>query len=782
MALPESYLTTYKSYKTGTSKIVTWLVENARRCGADLSFLPATAGASKGNEPKKGVPSKYPVPIREFTSLANTIVSTTSPRIRIPKHITTLIKGVIGLRKYAAKLFAQFSKNKTDPAILADRAGHAHFVTVLEDVLEILQPTTSNTASQDDDLDNVFAALSVEEVTSEGTTRAKSAKKVNGPQYEMEEEEDGDDFFVFVTFMNDMNDIRSRLMRVWADYRCGKLDLMSAAITTDTAFNMMKRNSSELLESYPEGLNYEDMLTFLLECMLELGEANDGFADWTCAHTFTMLEDYASILPTNKLPALKPGHYGVYDPKKDRAKMSTRERETEDLIIIMDILPEFTKIASIGCDIPAEDELTAGMRKMMNARSIEALPLYAVFAMQVFLDIHHVLREDVIRPFEQMQATGKRLVATIDDYFRFSRGRHIETWPPYNDDLLRRLRALAIHYTQKDVYGTLFTSIYEDMGAALRPFFFLKNHPVLCGLWTYHMNTQLQELGITLCNAWGSVIYPAHFYNAARQSASLESDWKDMDYIIALHSPQRLFVGAPPTQPREYLKRFMLALGVSATNFARNRRTGGRSLIVESKKGPRGLKTTTPVKDIFHNRYGLGETAKLSTANLIAMLSVASKAERTNQPSVDLQALSQDLATQKQYSPLQILDIVREGVAGEELHLIFDYFGLHQRCWKMLRTVQTHLHADLVKHFGEMYMEEEAQLPFVIGNLFEVVWGSDRIMEALRVEGGSRMLHTAAGVLDRFLQDEENSAKSNNAAKASSNAVLMGASIGASDN
>ncbi|KAK5151132.1 hypothetical protein LTS14_009628 [Recurvomyces mirabilis] len=70
-------------------------------------------------------------------------------------------------------------------------------------------------------------------------------------------------------------------------------------------------------------------------------------------------------------------------------------------------------------------------------------------------------------------------------------------------------------------------------------------------------------------------------------------------------------------------------------------------------------------------------------------------------------------------------------MASEELHLKFDYISLHLRNSRLLRKLQTHLHADLVRCFTEEYIEDESQLPFVIG-----------------------MLHTAAEVVWKFLEDE----------------------------
>ena len=248
-----------------------------------------------------------------------------------------------------------------------------------------------------------------------------------------------------------------------------------------------------------------------------------------------------------------------------------------------------------------------------------------------------------------------------------------------------------------------------------RPYHLLKIHSVLSGLLIFHLNTLLNDGGIHLCNAWESVMYPTHLYNAARHSAELDSKWDDIEYILSIYSPTQIFVGAPPTDPKEYHKRFLLALGDSASNFAGNRRPGGAQLIVESQKGPRGLKTTSPVKDIFRSRYIDGNAATLSTANVIAMLAVATKAERTSPPAVDTAELSRKMAAQKQLSILQPLQAVREGLASEELHLLFDYFGLHQRGCKLQRDLQTHLQGDLARYFGPNYIENESELPYVIG-------------------------------------------------------------------
>lgn len=152
-----------------------------------------------------------------------------------------------------------------------------------------------------------------------------------------------------------------------------------------------------------------------------------------------------------------------------------------------------------------------------------------------------------------------------------------------------------------------------------------------------------------------------------------------MDYLLSVHSPQRILIGAPPTDPQEYLKSFLLALGPSVSIFARNRRlpNSGSTTLPKSKKGARGLKITSPVKDIFRQHYLYNGPLALTRPNIIAMLAVATKAKRTSWPSVNLLDFNQEISALKEFTTLQLLAAVREGVASKEMHLKFDYFTFH---------------------------------------------------------------------------------------------------------
>ncbi|KAM3417680.1 hypothetical protein BST61_g5916 [Cercospora zeina] len=703
---PDAGWNTYRLYKEGTTKLTTWLVDNALRCRADVQTNAArNADSSEGSSK-----SKYTVPLSQFVSMAKTIVDSIDPRVRVSQNILALIKYTISLRKHAANFFSKMASANGTGELLQSNVGHQHFIEILEQVSNILDPSNQENEPVGDetDLPNMFGALTVEEPASEGMTPSESPhQQAKGVCYEPES--DGFDLaFAIFTFFDDLHSIREFISGVWVDYANGELD-----------------------------------------------------------------HNIREVLNPRTVSLLKADHYGVYRPEQDRSALSQEEQDREDLIVTMNLLQEFTKLSRARVHLPVEDELTRGIRIMTDTCDARQMPMFVGFAFQILIDIHNNLRDRVVLPLGDLQNHARRIDLIMDDYLRRSKHAHIHTWAPRNNEALRMIKETAKEWALEDTIAGLWLPLPKG-APKMESFYLLKNHPVLAGLLVFHLNVRLQEAGIT-CNAWGSVLYPAHLYNACQQSGGLDAPWRDIEYMIETHAAKRLFVGVPPSEASDYIERFVFALGGSASNFARNRRPGGgHSLIVQSKKGPRGLKTTTPVRDTFESRYVGGESqAVLSKANLVAMLSVAMKSRRTSLPGLDMKALLAQVTDQPDLTQIQVLQVVREGVAGEEHHLVFDYIGLHFRGYKLLRMLHTHLSGQLAQYFGPNSIENESELPFIIGYVFEIVAGSDRNAQTLRLElGGSRILQTAAETMKAFLEDGDNARKGLINAKVWTGAVL----------
>lgn len=536
-----SYMDTYNVYKAGTTKIATWLVQTARLCGYDAKLgskdsLRKTNGASKT--------AKHIIPLGEFTNLAKVIAEATKPKIGLPSHIASLLRNVIGLRRDVAELFSSFRTSKKKQAAKEKGdAGHQHFITVLETVLSTLhvaQEPETQEADAPRSMENMFALLAVEEPpespssTSGKEAATKPSKSASTVHFELEQTEE-DAMFAIAMFFKDVNAVRKNIQGVWKDYREGKVDVMSAAVTTDTAFTLLRHSCDSIQESVPGKPNFTEMVMTLQSYVGDTSDSGPAFIEWTCILTAQKLEQFQEVLSQSSVPILKPGHFGVYNPRQDRTSLTPDERNREDYIVLMELLPEFAKLSKLDMDVPAQDELTRGLRKLMAARTLTGMPTYTYFCTQILLDIHHVLREDASKPFQELQDTSKRVIDTLDGYFKFSRGKgRPSTWPQQNDQVIRYLSTSAKEWGLQDRVGqALAAAAINSDGRRItsQPFHLLKNHPVLAGLMVFRLNLLMNEFGIDLCNAWGSAIYPAHLYNAAKQSAGLDAAWQDIDYV-----------------------------------------------------------------------------------------------------------------------------------------------------------------------------------------------------------------------------------------------------------
>lgn len=111
-----------------------------------------------------------------------------------------------------------------------------------------------------------------------------------------------------------------------------------------------------------------------------------------------------------------------------------------------------------------------------------------------------------------------------------------------------------------------------------------------------------QEIQVAFINAWGSLMYTAQLYHAVRQEKLLPDSkmWKDIELVISLQGSDKFFVGEPPKELEDYLKRFMLSMGYSAALFANNPRKKAHAV---STKGPRQLMKLCAVGQLFAGTY-----------------------------------------------------------------------------------------------------------------------------------------------------------------------------------
>jgi hypothetical protein len=128
-----------------------------------------------------------------------------------------------------------------------------------------------------------------------------------------------------------------------------------------------------LLAAFPDSEDYQTVFAALLAVLRredsdELEMEMDGkLAQWIFAPVHSLLDTFVDdILQPKHVPLMKRGHFGIYDPTRDRTKLTDTQQQLEDAIVLLEILPEFCFIQRYNIQLFAMDELTHGLSKMIG--------------------------------------------------------------------------------------------------------------------------------------------------------------------------------------------------------------------------------------------------------------------------------------------------------------------------------------------------------------------------------------------------------------------------------
>ncbi|KUJ08858.1 uncharacterized protein LY89DRAFT_788748 [Mollisia scopiformis] len=219
---------------------------------------------------------------------------------------------------------------------------------------------------------------------------------------------------------------------------------------------------------------------------------------------------------------------------------------------------------------------------------------------------------------------------------------------------------------------------------------------------------------MTVANGMGTAIFPAHFYNALRQKQNGIAPWPIMEELIAIHGENRLFLGSKPTTIMDSYKQIVLTLGHSVADFSANLR---KRKLRPSKNGPRGLKESSPLSEIFRQNWTVEGNVVIDKSALTLHRVEALLTEQALDEEIAGNPVSKrvrhKMAVSKQLSPLDLLDALMVSIPRELPKLQYDYFELHRQSIGVLRKVCAEMDEDFKRYIGEGYLENESQLPFL---------------------------------------------------------------------
>ena len=147
----------------------------------------------------------------------------------------------------------------------------------------------------------------------------------------------------------------------WSEYGNLEIDLTSASVVTDTAMQLARDLIQDAIDDLPadfpkDGLGLQQLM-YEMACVssgafsgpsahlgLPFDETMADMVNWCFMTTGILLQSFTSLIQANTVPVYKPGHFGTYNPKADRSKMSVAERFNEDKILMLELLPEYAML------------------------------------------------------------------------------------------------------------------------------------------------------------------------------------------------------------------------------------------------------------------------------------------------------------------------------------------------------------------------------------------------------------------------------------------------------
>jgi hypothetical protein len=751
--LPPALVSVYKEYKKDTDSIASWLASTARECGYTSENLPAPKPKAKhraGKKNKKKAPGDKPpyiIEIKDFVPLAEFISSYKKPALSVPKAFFNTLHRVIYVRSdFKDRLFQL--KVKKDAA---SDARHTYFVSILIKVSEILKPFSdmpvSGSSDTVDRLTNKFEALKVYEPSQEFLNAAdveRPAQAGNDKStYEADPSGSLDDAMAAYYFMcRDLNEIRDFIQSIWQgifhDEKGMGDDPAVLAVVTNIAIEFGTSIAEEVLPILDKYGGYLVVATHLVDALYsdEKGEREplrkpsyDRFNQFYI-HAATYLQTL-TLVGFDATKAFFPERaFGVRDYETDWESKSDEQKAMEDAIILTELWFECLLLRNIP-DYPCRDEFIRGV---MEYRETKKIPFSLVFAAQVNLDIHNTIggyvEKSVPLLIERIEIMNKHLNKAIES-IKNVKSPH---WSARDQKWLEDTQA-GFDWFLADPFHTLRTLQVKQMGNAkefretlskVDKWRILKRSPIIAGMVLYYHRAEMHEAGLKLTNAWGSIILPAHLYNAIKQEGASKYVWEDMETLWQIFGEEQFFAGGKPSDYSDYAKRFMLQIGISAATFHKDRLLRG-SLGVEdfTKKGARFLVSRASIHRSLQDTYHRNQNRmSWSTESISAILSSAESEEKYKGKGKDRETDTPNAEEDVRVSPIGILKHLKRRMTGEVHELAWPYLQMHALNLMLLKVWRDECEPYFSDIYGENFKFEEWQLPFMCGHILGEAEGS----------------------------------------------------------
>jgi hypothetical protein len=776
---------TVERYKNYTDWFQQWLMKTAvQRRVENAAQIAAQAKALRKQNGKKA----YNLSNREQALLVDGIASSSAP-----------LKDTSGLRDLQDAIRSRKEVAQYHKATGAPDSGHDFFNYTLENaqtkLTRLVATIPVQLKSQDlEDEASTFMTLQFYADEPEDSDREAAKLKAQLLKAETQQETIGQNMrttlkgtkitntlskqdaelqrnFLVLSFLYELNRVRHIVREIWVLYHQGSVTSITAALVTDFVQGYVQQNVSALVE---ELALYDSQLT-LIEIIRQI------YTELSRNNTLAVGTSTPSQLPDTALRHLLCMEAIDNVIAHAESAVSGSSSKSGPELPFIPFLQHFEAIRNGKVTVPMWDKFTESIVRR-TANTGEYLP----FGLQIIVDVHTIMRKPNLKILRDITDHGldiTRLIQAHSDYEDHM--WNVNMKPDYmslGNEKFSNVYLASMDAQLKWIKVLLNADHPLGQGVGMNNDLFVAMHSTLAGISMYKFNKTYYAFSISKVK-WFIVVL-VHLYNAALKIGGLEQRWPDLDFIIEMHGPERLFVGGPPDNQDDFLERYLMSTCVSSRIMAKDYTSTAKYYprTTPELKKLRGLATYFPLEDVIAKYYGPDKNEdrwlkRHAVFNLLHKMTASRLQElQAGTSDTDEQWLtklrdmfallakkisrskSKSKSKNRKESPVSAPDFSKtddkyanlfrtmmKELQSHELHSHFDFLTFYRRAHGVIRKIRNEVLFDdasqLARH-GDMHMDPNPSNGTLLVELFRAL--------KRQPKSGAKKSATTVVALDKF--------------------------------
>jgi hypothetical protein len=784
--------TKYRTYKRATDKLATWLASKALCLGVETlkpteSYTLSIAQfSSLTDRVVNALPIiEVPPEIVEAAHKAYSFRQETAALLRgidiesdeRHQHAINTIGEVFG--KLTRHHNASKHLSKTEDFKLREEDNVKEELKVKKEAvpsfqlleLESIASGCESSSDSEGKSEDIKARVKINKSKQKKLRKHKKKLRKQGKQTELQKDEE-DPYFVLICLLSDLKSMRDYIKEIWREYREGKVDLVTVSLTTNAAFDIIRTYEDDFPAISSLLADYSRTLKLMLSRNLD--QTDKGLAFFfapstdiarlkkeelrAVAETLARIPDVACLTFANAYYFLNgPRHlivrrqkgkmvnvikdeepFGKYRPDQNRRELSPVQQFEEDIQILTDFA---RKVYTNEKFEPATyDHFTNQWVHEFAKTGDKTITLAQVFGAQIYLDIHHTLRQDAKNGLQDLYEDTMEICLTIPEtsqHFKLDINDNSQAFKDLQNDLTAVMQATGSVFLKMVVIdmpiidGARRCKGNKCCQELPKHFPFLAINPLLCGTLVFQWVSGARDVAVDL--AWyyksiesaGQIYYSCQVQRevwASKVKGQVEGfsplQWDDMDFLFKLYGRDVFFDGKLPKTNQDFVDHFgtpkkVLSLVSMWNKWDKSYPKDGKiysvqkdvpALSQEGSKRPEFAQNITSYKSIqvthclYFHKYIRNDLKKYYTNDWTLETLQALLENHLDTKKVDLHkkkgkgSFSSSKTSiseiEGDISQVSILRTLKEALHSESTALRFDFLSFHMGCFDLLRNLR----------------------------------------------------------------------------------------------